>query len=663
MSDVIVRDNAVPDLPFALPYASDRPAYRPDIDGLRAIAVMSVVLCHAKLGIPGGFVGVDVFFVISGYLITGLILRDLHQGTFSMFTFWERRARRIVPALFAVAVATSTLAWFLLFPDELRAFGSTLAAAAVGASNVQLWREAGYFDTAAQYKLMLHTWSLAVEEQFYLVTPVVLWLLYRKVIPNRLLMILCAGAAASFAASVIGTRWFPSWTFYMLPTRAWELLLGSILSLLPALTGTRKREVLAACGALGIFAPCLFYNESTPFPGLAALPVALGTAGIIWAGTTSTQGQTWIGKILELRGLVGIGLISYSLYLWHWPLLVFGHHFGELSLIERLTIVIASLVVATLSWRFIERPFRRRTMLPKRTYLFAAAIGSLLLLVIVGLLARVLHGVPSRFAGEEKRFLDMARVDMRYVHEVDTRDIAERLPRVGTPTESPRMLIWGDSHAMAFLPAIDSATRNLGVGALVATHSANPPILDFVYYIPNGFNEKSIAFNKAVIQRTIQGDVEVVVLAGKWGLYARDSRFLGRLHETIAALQAGGIQVVFVLDVPHFPFYVPQRLFVAERFSSKIGTLSLNADALIAQRRPQDAIVASLEGKGVEVIDPWPVFRRESTDGRFPAGDAGGVFYRDDDHLSTYGALMLTPQFEDAFKRLGLAQTPTVPTR
>lgn len=639
------------------PFWSDKATYRPDIDGLRAVAVMSVVLCHAKLGLSGGFVGVDVFFVISGYLITGLILRDLRQNTFSMVAFWERRARRILPALLVVALATCVLAWFLLFPGEFRAFGNTLAALAVGASNIQLWREAGYFDTAAQYKLLLHTWSLAVEEQFYLATPLLLWALYRRLVLKHLLVVLCVFAAASLALSIAGTRWFPSWNFYMLPSRGWELLLGSILSLLPGPRRNRARELTAAVGAAAILVPCIVYDESTRFPGLAALPVAMGTAALIWSGTVRAEGQTWVGKFLELRPLVWIGLISYSLYLWHWPLLVLGHHFGELPLATRLALVGASVVAAALSWRFVELPFRRRTRLPKRMPLFAAAVSGLLMMFLFGMAVRQADGFPTRFRDRDRLLLHMAEVDRRYIHEVRIPDVAERrLPRMGSLAAPPRMLVWGDSHAMAFLPAIDEAARRLGVGALVATHTSNPPVTDFVYYVPNGFNENSIPFNQAVLERALQGDLDVVVLSGKWELYLRDARFLSRLQATVAALQDAGVRVVLVLDVPRFPFYVPHRVFLAKKVSADISSIALDSEEVRKQRRAQDAVLASLKDRQVQVVDPWDTFLRRSTDGRFPAGDAGGVFYRDDDHLSTYGALLLTPLFEETFRESGLAE-------
>jgi peptidoglycan/LPS O-acetylase OafA/YrhL len=361
-------------------------SYRPDIDGLRAIAVLSVVFCHAGVGLPGGYVGVDVFFVISGYLITSLILKELKQETFSLADFWERRIRRILPALVAVTIAALLAGWFLLMPEAYASLGKSVAALALLISNVQFWRDTGYFEAAAEEKPLLHTWSLAVEEQFYLFVPVFLLLLARTSRLHRAVALLTLAMIVSFGLSIYGTHRHPDATFYLLPSRAWELFVGALLAFVPIgwLTGsTRCKELAAALGLALILIPCVLYDQSTRFPGLAAVPPVLGTALLIWSGNTSTAGLPITNRCLTWRPFVAVGLISYSLYLWHWPLLAFARSqsISPLSYIDRFQLIAASLLIGAISWRYVELPFRSRKVFASRRWLLAVSV-----LMFVGLL-------------------------------------------------------------------------------------------------------------------------------------------------------------------------------------------------------------------------------------------------------------------------------------
>ncbi len=346
--------------------------YRPDIDGLRAIAVVVVVLFHAHLGpFAGGFVGVDVFFVISGYLIVGIILDDIEAGRFSIAAFYERRLRRLFPALFAVLIACTVCGYLLFLPDEYRKFGQSIVATSAFVSNFLFWYQAGYFDTPAELKPLLHTWSLAVEEQFYLIFPAFLFVVskYAKDATTRLVSII---AVISFALSAWSLSNHPDAAFYLPHTRMWELMIGALLvcAPIPLLTTQLVRTSAAVLGVVLIGISSTLFSSKTPFPGPAALLPCLGAALIIHAGRSGT---TFVGTLLATRPFVYVGLVSYSLYLWHWPILVFARAVSvrPLSPAEAAALVVLSFIAADLSWRFVESPFRGKRGRFSRTQIFA----------------------------------------------------------------------------------------------------------------------------------------------------------------------------------------------------------------------------------------------------------------------------------------------------
>src|SRR5207248_6169363 len=319
--------------------------YRPEIDGLRALAILPVVLFHYRApGFQGGFVGVDVFFVMSGYLITGLVQSEMQCGTFSLAQFYERRVRRIFPGLFAMLAVVSIAAYVLLFPADLVRYAQSLFATALFGANFEFWREAGYFDTFANQKPLLHLWSIAVEEQFYLLFPALLILL-RHAAPRLRIAAVGFVFIASFALGAWGVGAAPVATFYLLPARAWELMLGALLALgaVPAFRTRMASETLAALGLVLIGASMFAFTPATPFPGPAALLPCAGAALVIHAADPQ---RTFVGRALGVRPLVFIGLISYSLYLWHWPVFVFATyvHFREPTGMESPALIAFSFV-------------------------------------------------------------------------------------------------------------------------------------------------------------------------------------------------------------------------------------------------------------------------------------------------------------------------------
>ncbi|MDH5679004.1 MAG: acyltransferase, partial [Nitrospinota bacterium] len=356
--------------------------YRPDIDGLRAVAVAPVVLFHAGFSqVSGGFVGVDVFFVISGYLITGIIQRDLEKGEFSLAGFYERRARRILPALYFVLFSCLAAGWFIYLPLDFQFLAKSSISTAFFSSNFFFWQEGGnYFARDSDFFTLLHTWSLAVEEQFYIVYPPVLMFLFYARIPAAWIIAGLTLLSVSLAYSLAGAA--PNAAFYLAPARAWELGLGALLAhgAVPGIQRRWLREVAAAGGLVAIIASVMLIERSNA--GMALLVPCLGAAAIIHAGAS---GPSFAANLLSWRPVVFVGLVSYSLYLWHWPIFVFLREYSAQTTLSedvRYQAMAAAFLLSAITWAFIERPFRNRAFLRRSTVfaLSGAGIGVAVLL-------------------------------------------------------------------------------------------------------------------------------------------------------------------------------------------------------------------------------------------------------------------------------------------
>lgn len=374
--------------------------YRREIDGLRALAVLPVMLFHAGFdAFRGGFVGVDVFFVISGFLITSIILAEKDSGKFSLVGFYERRARRILPALFVVMAVCLPFAWMWLSPNDLKDFSQSLLAVSVFASNILFWKESGYFDAAAELKPLLHTWSLAVEEQFYLLFPLCLmfaWRLGRRFTAG----LLFTAAITSLVLAHWGAYHQPAASFFLLPTRGWELAAGALVALFAVkgrvvAVGIATRQSAGIIGLMLILYPVFAFDRTTPFPSLYTLVPVLGTVLLILFATPATI----VGKLLGASPLVGLGLISYSAYLWHQPVLAFARHrvMGEPSEGWLLLLLGFSLALAFLTWSLVERPFRSRHRFTQSQVFIAGAVASVLFMAL-GLLGHTKEGFPGRIS-------------------------------------------------------------------------------------------------------------------------------------------------------------------------------------------------------------------------------------------------------------------------
>ena len=385
--------------------------YRPDIDGLRCVAVLSVLIFHLSPNhMPGGFVGVDVFFVISGYLISAIVFSEINASRFSVVGFYERRVRRIFPALFGMLIFVSAILSFLLLPGEFTVYAKSVIAATLSSSNFYFWQHSGYFDSPTSNPL-LHTWSLAVEEQFYILFPIFL-VITRHFFPKRLKAAVVVLFVASLAASELMVRISPTSAFYMPHSRAWELLMGTIISLgfFPRLSAALLRNAVTCLGILMIGYSILRFSPQAPFPGIHALLPCLGSALIIGAGES---GSSLVGRMLSWRPIVFVGLISYSLYLWHWPIIILNGLGLSLDFSafvpHRLAVfllsqgarkgmeIVLSFILATLSWRFIERPFRSYPRRIERRPLFALSAAVMAMLILSSGAVIYARGFQGRF--------------------------------------------------------------------------------------------------------------------------------------------------------------------------------------------------------------------------------------------------------------------------
>ncbi len=538
-------------------------AYRADIDGLRAVAVLSVLAYHAGLAkISGGFVGVDVFFVISGYLISSIVFSEITQSRFSVIRFYERRIRRIFPALFAMLGVSSVFAMIYLLPGELVNYSKSMLAATMSVSNFYFWKHSGYFDFPLSQPL-LHTWSLAVEEQFYICFPIFL-VLVRRFAPRQLSASVVVLFAVSLLASAFVVTQHEQTAFYMLYTRAWELLLGTILSLglLPRLKSIWLRNFATIAGVGLIGYSVLTYTQNTIFPGFSALAPCVGSALIIWAGEA---GSSLVGAILSWRPFVFVGLISYSLYLWHWPIIVLQNmgmlfgvavlpslpHFAFLTAhrFDMLVVLILSLILAILSWRFVERPFRSGALRLSGRPLFALAGASMLVLVSLSSLTLYARGFRNRFPSDAVQIassIDSAadfksmRVGVCFIttdYHFENYNLNVCLRE---DSSKRNYLLLGDSHSAMLWPALASTLEDANV--MQASTAACEPT-----FPPSGSPDcrkmMNFIFNTYLPAHKVQG----IFVVGRW-----EAKNLGPLSSLINWAKEHQVPVTVFGPVPEY---------------------------------------------------------------------------------------------------------------
>lgn len=642
--------------------------YRPEIDGLRAVAVIPVVLFHA--GVPwlsGGFVGVDIFFVISGYLITTILMTSAEQNTFSIITFYERRIRRIFPALFAVlAISTLLASWILLAP-EFNNFGKSLFYSTLFLSNHFFMGDVGYFAGAADTKPLLHMWSLAVEEQFYIFFPLYIFGMV-KFAKNILLSITIGIFSLSFLACIILTQHFPDMAFYLAPTRAWELLAGAILALLPH--GRKLNSFLAQliglAGLASIGCAIFIFDETTAFPGYAALLPVFGAAAIIYSSSTQ---KTLTGNLLSLYPIRFIGLISYSLYLWHWPFIVFYKlwRIEHPSSFEIFVVIIITFFVATLSWRYIEGPFRNRNFLAKRSQVITSGIAVMLTTATFGIAIALLDGFPDRFPNQITPIL---------AKQADSwaRENCTRIPAINGVTNTacpvgegpPRFAVLGDSHGAALLPAFDAASQLTNTAGIFIGNSGCIPLLN-ISQTRQGFQNCYLHNDLTIDYLAKNPNLKDIYLVSRWSIYALGEPFGKRqgknvyikdllskskslaenklvfernLTKTLSALNQVGRNIFIVTQIPETEFDIPITSARAIWLNKTVDLRPTSA-AYIARQ----AFVSKQFQKAQNEFDITIIpIEKAACPFEFCIVEKGGLpVYRDDNHITIDYAKSLGP--------------------
>jgi len=564
------------------------PKYRADIDGLRAIAILSVIGYHAfPEWINGGFIGVDIFFVISGFLISTIIFENLDRNSFSFTEFYSRRVKRIFPALLVVLIASLVFGWFELMADEYQELGKHISGGAAFVSNLLLWKESGYFDNTAETKPLLHLWSLGIEEQFYIIWPLLLWVAWKK--RFNLLLLTVVISAISFVMNVVLVQKHTVASFYSPQTRFWELLVGSIL----AYISTYKQIVTcklilqnsncqSLCGALLIGIGFVFITKERSFPGWWALLPTVGAALIISAGS-----QAWLNRaVLSNRLLVWIGLISFPLYLWHWPLLSFAHIVqGEVPAPKtRVAVVLTSILFAWLTYKFIEKPARFGKHIK---WITTSLVVAMVTLGLVGYYCYKMNGLDSRFPNDLRT---IARtVDFNWgqyvrsgtchlqeedllLHDISCFEITR-----------PLIALWGDSHASSLYPGLKKLQEKVKFGVAQLTTAGCPPVFN-----ASDFNTRKNCndVNKTVLNKLANNKPDILIITSAWMIPEyrwTNEELISNFSNTLDSVkeQFPKTKIIVIGPVPHWKISPQKQYFDNWRsMSGDKSTLRLQATTL-----------------------------------------------------------------------------------
>jgi len=626
--------------------------YRAEIDGLRALAVVPVILFHAGFELfSGGFVGVDVFFVISGYLITTILIEDLENQRFSLVSFYERRARRILPALFFVMFVCIPFAWMWMLPRDLLDFSQSLVAVSLFASNILFWKESGYFGADSELKPLLHTWSLAVEEQYYVLFPIFLILAWRFG-RNRVFWMIVVMAAISLLLSEWGWRNKATANFYLAPTRAWELFAGSIAAFIVQKRGVQKNNPLATLGLAAIVFSIFFYDETTPFPSVYALAPVLGVVLLVLYADKAT----FAAKLLSMRGFVGIGLISYSAYLWHQPIISFYKYRFETSVFGFIFAVALSFFVAFFSWKFIEKPFRNPNWITKsRLFLLSVSFASIF--ITVGLAGH------TNFNNS----LILIRNDP-YDGQLARRLVSKE--NQFYKVEGNNFILWGDSFADALSYPLKDILLDSNIGFTSYIKHSCPSLLGVVRNenkrLGVNFAPSCIEFNENLKNELSKEDHrnKYLVITSAYAWYSSGLNDVGESillpketmanHDTVGAslrntviwANSVGLNPIVVLAPPKFPSLkdkIRQGTEVAKVIEVELSeVVSLNA-----------RLTEILEDTNAMIIDPVPILcgANKASCLAFNEDKEKFITWYDGSHLSEFGGKEVSAYIRDIIAR------------
>lgn len=641
--------------------------YRADIDGLRAIAVLAVVLFHLKLEVfSGGFVGVDVFFVISGFLITTIIRQEIEQKTFSFVGFYERRFRRILPAMFVMLVSVLIVSSFLFDPAKYQTVGESAVSTLLFGANVYFEHAVGYFDTHAETKPLLHMWSLGVEEQFYIFLPFLLIFLHSRMTAPNVSKLVFAILVISFVAASFKISHKPTEVFYLLHFRAWELLAGSLLAYLkPLNAATKASQILSLLGLFLIVSSVLGFDSKTPFPGPFAMVPVLGASLIIWAGHSGN----FVSRVLSLKLLVWFGLISYSLYLWHWPVIAFAEQLAlaGYELTQPWLLFGVSTLFAYLSWRLVETPVRRKTagFSPQRIVM-AGGMASAMLIILSSMVI-FSSGLPQRLYGSELTAFNQDGEVWQHWNECERRSknmrSVESLCSLGEKNAEVSVVVWGDSHAISMAPAIDAALKRNGIKGVFIARNGCPPLLQ-----TGRLNKPAcLQFNDAVAEYVdTHSNLTAAMLVSRWSVFATGQLygqsekvihlvdhaeqhgdalnlevFERGLERTVDVLAKRGMGVMIVEQVPETYHDVPSISYLANQFS-KLDLRGFMPKVTEFEARQSGVTAVFSRIAKLENVRFFAPAQFLCSSGYCEIALENTPLYTDDNHLSVAGAEMLS---------------------
>ncbi|MES2662033.1 MAG: acyltransferase family protein [Pseudomonadota bacterium] len=619
----------------------DNLTYRPDIDGLRAIAVVAVILYHLfPESITSGFLGVDVFFVISGFLITTILLNKIKNNTFSLAHFYMRRVLRIFPALILVLITCLLLGWFLLFPYEYQFLGKHVLAGATFISNFVLWSELGYFDTDASTKPLLHLWSLAIEEQFYIFWPILLWTIYKT--RFNILIVLTILCLASFLLLFIGT-FGSSGNFYFPASRFWELLAGALLTQIKTdfwPYGKFLRHILGALGISAIVVSFILFKSTSVLPGMGSLLPVIGTMLVIAVGSHSIINKS----VLSSSVFVWFGKISYPLYLWHWIFLVFaGYYFVEITYIQKLLVLGASILISALTFYCIEKPIRYTNSIKKNSMIL-----SVLMILVggAGFFIYLTQGIESRFKNfglngdvGQNYFFNFMKENFYYCKD---NKIFERTESVygitrcfqSQPNNNVEVVLIGDSHVEHLFIGFASILKNKNVAYYTRSNLPFANEKNFKHVFDSIFQSKSI---------------DTVIIAADW---------VGRIHnknltesnsnlsKTIAQLKSKDINVYLISNAPKFEFHAQK---------CKWGEYLRNNSYCFKEKSADDIRSFILLEKNMKLLHNIQSYSLDSIfcdNAICKMNDKENIFYRDSNHLNINGSILVAQRIIDRFPSL-----------